>query len=252
MFLGHYAMGLALRGIDGLLERPQIEKKRRAIEEKLAASPEGGVSFGLYDIHRGPTLALFFLAVQFADLLFFTLVLAGVERVQIVEHYTASNHIYAEYLPYSHSLLAAAVWAALAFALFRFVFKIGNRGAVLVGVAVASHWFLDLPVHTPDLPLWADSSPKLGFGLWNYPIATIIIESLLTLAGLAIYMRGTRPAKSSGRYAMPIFVGIMILLGIPAMLYPPMPGNVTVMAVSAIVMMLLFAAIGGWLGTKRH
>jgi len=48
-----------------------------------------------------------------------------------------------------------------------------NSVALVVALAVFSHWLFDLIVHTPDLPLWSDASPKLGFGLWNSDIADI-------------------------------------------------------------------------------
>ena len=72
MFVGHYAASLALKS---------VEKKA--------------------------SLGMLFLAVQFVDILFFPLVLLGVERMNIIENYTASTHFELVYMPYSHSLLAA-------------------------------------------------------------------------------------------------------------------------------------------------
>jgi len=142
MFVGHYAAGLALK---------TFEKR---------------VSLGVL-----------FLAVQFVDILFFPLVLLGVERMNVVENFTQSTHFELVYMPYTHSLLASAFWSVAAYALFRWVIVKNNSVAIVIGLAVFSHWILDLIVHTPDLPLWSDASLKLGFGLWNNAIATYALAS---------------------------------------------------------------------------
>ena len=65
-----------------------------------------------------------------------------------------------------------------------------------------SHWFLDLLVHTPDLPLWSDTSTKLGFGLWNSAIATYTLEAAFLAVGLWMYPRSTMASGATGRYGM--------------------------------------------------
>ena len=71
-----------------------------------------------------------------------------------------------------------------------------KRGAVLVGVAVFSHWPLDLVVHRLDLPLY-DNALKVGFGLWDYPVLTSVVESIVTLGGLSLDIGNTRGLKTS-------------------------------------------------------
>ncbi|NCF25114.1 MAG: hypothetical protein GWP60_11290, partial [Gammaproteobacteria bacterium] len=132
MFVGHYAASLTLKSF------------------------ENRVSLGVL-----------FLAVQFVDILFFPFVLAGIERMNIVENFTQSTHFELEYMPFTHGLLSSVLWAVAAYAVFRWVVVKKQSVAVVVALAVLSHWLLDLPVHTPDLPLWSDTSPKFGFGLWN-------------------------------------------------------------------------------------
>src|SRR5690606_16331756 len=72
-----------------------------------------------------------------------------------------------------------------------------------------SHWFLDLLVHRPDLPLKPGESPVFGFGLWNFPILTAIAEAVFFLTGVWIYQKVTIARNKIGRYG---FIGLVIFL----------------------------------------
>jgi hypothetical protein len=91
---------------------------------------------------------------------------------------------------YTHSLVGALVIAAVAgLVAARFW---GQRGGLVIGAVVFSHWILDLIVHRPDLPILPGNLgnlPLLGFGLWNYPAASAIVELALVLAGAYLYYR---------------------------------------------------------------
>jgi len=78
-------------------------------------------SLALKKLEKRASLGVLFLAVQFVDILFFPLVLLGVERLNIVENFTQSTHFELEYMPFTHSLLASILWAAAAYVLFRWV-----------------------------------------------------------------------------------------------------------------------------------
>ncbi len=117
MFVGHYAAALALK---------KFEKRA--------------------------SLGVLFLSVQLADIVFFPLVLLGIERINIIENFTQSTHFELEYMPYSHSLVGSVLLALAAYALFRWVIVKKHLVALVVALAVFSHWVLDLVVHTPDLP----------------------------------------------------------------------------------------------------
>ena len=73
-----------------------------------------GVGFGAKSIAPKASLGTLFLAAQLLDLLWPTLLLLGIERVQIVPGATAVTPLLFEHYPVSHSLLAVAGWAALA------------------------------------------------------------------------------------------------------------------------------------------
>jgi hypothetical protein len=64
-----------------------------------------------------------------------------------------------------------------------------HRLALFLAPAVFSHWVLDLVVHRPDLPIYNDAY-KVGFGLWNYPLTALALESAL-LFGAMCQITGT-------------------------------------------------------------
>src|SRR4030095_1631650 len=99
--------------------------------------------------------------------------------------------------PWSHSLLMGIAWGVVFGGLYLAVMRY-TRGAIVIALLVPSHWILDLIVHQPDLPLYPGGSARLGLGLWASPVATIVIEGVLFLAGLATYARATRPRDRIG------------------------------------------------------
>jgi len=118
-----------------------------------------GLSFAAKRGDAEVPLWVLFLAVQLLDVAWAPLVLIGIEKLRIVPGITASNPLDLYYMPYTHSLVAAALWSAAAAALYGLVARqSGGRAALVVGVAVFSHWVLDFLVHRPDLPLYDDSS----------------------------------------------------------------------------------------------
>ena len=175
-----------------------------------------------------------------------------ITRFNLVENFTQSTHFELVYMPYTHSLLGSALWALAAYALFRWVFVKQHKIALVVGLAVFSHWVLDLIVHTPDLPLWNDASPKLGFGLWNNAIATYMLEAALLVAALWLYLKSTTAATKGGKYGMIVFVLVLILVNIPNIFGPFQGGTTTEVAIAALTAYFLFAAIAFWLDKKRH
>src|SRR5215510_12537645 len=128
-----------------------------------------GPSFAAKAIDRTIPLWLLFLAVQWLDVMWSIFVLLGIEKVRIVPGFTATNPLDLYYMPYTHSLIGAVLWALAMGILYKLWSK--NEGLlapVLVGLAVFSHWVLDLLVHSQDLPLYGNRM-KVGMGLWNFP-----------------------------------------------------------------------------------
>lgn len=167
-----------------------------------------GVGFGAKKVAKRISLGTLFLAAQFIDLLWPTLLLLGVERVRIAPGATAVTPLLFEHYPVSHSLLAVCGWGILVGAIY-FLIRKQRRGAVILGLLVVSHWLLDLLVHQPDLLLYPGGGTALGFGLWSSLPATLILELLLFAAGVWLYARVTEAKDGIGRWG---FVGLVIFL----------------------------------------
>jgi len=62
-----------------------------------------------------------------------------------------------------------------------------KSAALIVGLAVFSHWILDLIAHPRDLAIY-DNRWKVGFGLWNYRDPEFALEIALLGVGIIIYL----------------------------------------------------------------
>ena len=210
-----------------------------------------GPAFAIKSVRRGIPLWLLFVAVQLLDFGWAVLVLLGVEKVRIVPGITASNPLDLYYMPYTHSLVAAILWAAAAIVLCRVLLGVRDwPAAAWVGVAVFSHWVLDFLVHRPDLALY-DNRAKVGLGLWNHPVIALSLEALFLFGGMVLYLRRTKPLTTIGRVGPPIF-GVL-MLGIQGyVFFGPPPASPAAAAVSALVSYVVFAAVAHWLDRQRE
>ncbi|MEQ1726442.1 MAG: hypothetical protein ABL882_11010 [Sphingopyxis sp.] len=198
---------------------------------------------------KAPRLGTLFLAGQLVDWAFFAFVLAGVEHMRIVPGTSAMNPMDLYHMPYTHSLLGSAAWAA-GFAALIWLLTKNRIGAIIGGAVVLSHWFLDWLVHVPDLTLWG-APPKLGLGLWNHPAIEMPLELGLTFAALCWFIIKTRSIGSVGRLA-PAVLGLLLLtiqmvnwFGPP----PEQPDAAAAMVVFGIYG--LMTIIAWWVGRTR-
>lgn len=183
MFIGHYAIGFASRKIS-----------------------------------TAPSLALMFIAVQLLDLLWPLFVLLGLETFQIEEGITVLTPLNFTHYPYSHSLLMAIFWGVLLGGGYYLKSK-NKTGAWILTVLVVSHWVLDLLTHRPDLPLTPFAgAAKVGFGLWDFPIAESILEVGLFAFGAMLYMKTQDGFKKGALWTLILFfliIHAMNLMGPP-------------------------------------
>jgi len=137
---------------------------------------------------RVPLWALM-LSTQLLDVFFVPFLLTGQETMEPVEGAAAygGSVIHADY---THSLAGALILALAAGWLA--ARRWGRGGGWTIGATVMSHWVLDLIVHRADLPILpgnAGSLPLLGFGLWQWPAASMAAELALLAAGAVLYIR---------------------------------------------------------------
>ena len=210
-----------------------------------------GPAFALKGAERRIPLWVFFVAVQWMDVLWSGFVALGIERFRIVPGFTATNALDLYYMPYTHSLVAAVLWSLGAYVAYRLIRRFGasHRAALLVAIAVFSHWVLDFIVHRPDLPLYHDY-PKVGLGLWNYPAPAFLLEIAVLFGGMFLYLRSTTATDRLGRFGMPIF-GVVMLIGQAMAFFGTPPPSAAVAAIEALVFYAAFAAVAAWLERRR-
>ena len=147
------------------------------------------------------------LGVGLLDLLFGPFVLLGIERATVTPQLSPGFSL--DYIDWSHSLLMAFVWSLLFGALF---WKRGFRISLVMGLAVFSHFLLDLPMHPPDLALWPGSRMHLGFGLWRtLPSGWWFVELLVIVAACTYYVNRAQKSQAFGRRALLVSAVILAL-----------------------------------------
>src|SRR5215510_2927315 len=87
-------------------------------------------------------LWVLFIAVQFLDYIWATLVLLGIEKLRVIKGFTASSMHDSYFHPYSHSLVTAVIWSAIAAVVYKAVCgRHDSKSApLIIGLAVFSHW----------------------------------------------------------------------------------------------------------------
>jgi hypothetical protein len=208
-----------------------------------------GVALAAKRVAPEVSIGTLFLAAQFADLLWPTLVLLGVERVEVAPGITAVTPLDFVSYPYSHSLLALALWAAL-FAAIHWAAQ-RRSGAVpwVLAALVMSHWLLDVASHRPDMPLLISGGPLLGLGLWNSPAATVLVETALFLAGVWLYLRSTRAVDRTGIFALWGLVAFLLFISFANLMGPPPPSSLAVAWVAQSIWLLVLW--GYWIDRHR-
>ena len=193
-------------------------------------------------------LGTLFVAAQLVDIGFAALLIPGVEAMRIVPGITAMNPMDLYHMPYTHSLLGAALWAALFGLIVQLITK---RRAAAIGAAlvVVSHWFIDLLVHIPDLTLFG-TPPKIGFGLWNHPLVAMPLEILLIGGALLYYARRTE--APSGNARLWVLAGLLALFQAIDWFGPKEPVYSLAIPATMLVAYAVLAGAAAWAGANRR
>jgi hypothetical protein len=159
-------------------------------------------------------LWVLFIAVQFLDYVWATLVLLGIEKLRVIKGFTAGSMLDSYFHPYSHSLITAILWSVVAAIGYKvFCSRRGchhtKYAALIVGLAVFSHWILDLIAHPRDLPIY-DNKLKVGFGLWYYRDPEFALEIALLVGGIMLYLM--RNMLSTARKTAVMIFGLTLVV----------------------------------------
>lgn len=208
-----------------------------------------GVSFALAGKRKKGRLAALFVAVQLLDFVWALFILAGIEKARVIPHLLPASSLDLYYLPWTHGLVTALLWAVVGGAGYAlYLFMRGERfqlriAALLFGVAVFSHWLLDLVAHRPDLPLWGNEH-KVGLGLWHSVVATLIVEIGLLIAGAYYYLRSKQgPGLARKTWLLVAVLSVIEVFNVLG----PVPAGISGVAVSAFVAYTVFAVWARWI-----
>ena len=190
-------------------------------------------------------LWVWFVAVQWLDIVFDVLVLAGVEKIRITEGFSETNDLDLYYMPFSHGLPGAVVLSLGLAMIVAVAFPAARRPLAfgLVALASFSHWLLDLPMHTPDMPLY-DNTAKVGFGLWNHPEIGLPFELAVLALGAWLYVRATT-VTDRGKALIWGFAALLAALQVLTF-FVAGPTTPVSFAVTALVLYVVLAAAAAW------
>jgi hypothetical protein len=219
MFIGHYAVGFALKKVE-----PRL------------------------------SLGLLIFGATMVDILFGIFLFVGLEHAKIVPGASVVSPFEFYDYPISHSAVGATAWAAIGFLAY-WQWPSDNhasrkRPALIFAAAIFSHYVLDVISHTPDMPLAGNNTFKLGFSLWNSIAATMVVEVGLFLSGVILYQRMTRNTSTAGKYGLASTVVILMVFYIAGIFGPP-PPNMATVGIMITVGQLAFVALAFWIDRKR-
>jgi membrane-bound metal-dependent hydrolase YbcI (DUF457 family) len=207
-----------------------------------------GVAFGLKRVAPEVNLGVAVAAASALDIVWPLLVVAGVEVVRIDTGNTRLMPLEFVSYPFSHSFVTTFIWAALFGAGFRF-FGGSRRGALWLAAAVASHWFLDLLVHGPDLALAPGVDVRVGLGLWNSIAGTLLVEGFVFVAGVWAYLSVTARRDRTGVVALWGLVTLVVVVYAGSLFGPP-PPDVNAIVIADLLGTALTIASVVWI--ERH
>lgn len=184
-----------------------------------------------------------FIAAQLVDFLWVGLSLLSIEYFDINVH-LLSNPLVLLHQPYSHSLLASAVWALAAAGLLIGLVKMHKQAALLMAAVVASHWLLDLIVHRPDLPIWP--GVNVGLALWDLHTVPMLVEmALIAAAGTCLWRTQAKSNPTLSHWYVGLTLLLLLLVATNYFLSPPT--HKTSILLSALAVYVVAPVVVWWL-----
>jgi hypothetical protein len=139
------------------------------------------VSAALIFKKKYPTVSIiwFLLCVQLVEYFWIIFNYIGLEITTTENTVRYIGDIHLAHMPFSHSLLTTLILSAITYLIIRFLMK-NTKLALIISLAIASHFILDLLVHAKDLPLWYFTIyPKFGTNLYpDLPYVAYFVELL--------------------------------------------------------------------------
>jgi hypothetical protein len=172
-----------------------------------------GLAAGVKSVERPVPLWALMLATAWLDVVFVPLYAAGIETIEPAPDATGSYGGGIIHADYTHSLVGALVLSAILGGGLGYLW--GQRTGVVLGLVAFSHWILDLVVHRPDLPVLPGNLgdlTRLGFGLWQFPTAAMVVELAIVLLGSFFYWRAAREVGGTEKAMRADIAGAVVLV----------------------------------------
>ncbi len=180
--------------------------------------------------------------------------------MRIVPGFTETSSLDIYFAPYSHSPLAAGLWAIGTYLVVRYVFLKNadesevnkSRTALALGIAVIVHLFLDFLVHVGEVALIPGIDYKVkGLGLWDYLFIGLALEISVLLIGCFFYFKSTTSEDNFvSKYGMLLFIIFLVCLAIITP-FSPDPTDIIIFSITFLVFFTLLSFIAFWLDGKR-
>jgi hypothetical protein len=201
-----------------------------------------GAGFLIKKKYKKIPLWVLFLAVQFVDIIAFTLVLLGIEQMSYNPVSNPFLRTSIDYVPFTHSLLGTFIFSGLVLLIF---WKLVDKTwGIALSIAVFSHWPIDFIAHTPDLPLIFNTY-KVGLGLWSYPWIAFFTEiSFFLITGLLL-LKNFPNKKRLG-----ILMVLLVISYTPTMFAPEKEVPVAVFSLMSLSFYFIFAGLAYWAEKK--
>jgi hypothetical protein len=211
-----------------------------------------GAGLALARTSREVNVGAFIAAALLLDLLLWAFILLGWESVTLPANFSVTHQPEFDF-PWTHGLVAATGWslvaAAIAFAAFARHRARRMRVAAALAAAVFSHWLLDFVVHQPEMPMAGAASHRVGLGLWNHMLLAMALESVLTFAGLWLFLAGGGWPRGRAS-ALALLVAITWVFTLLGMTVAPPPPSPFAMAASSLATLAVVCAFASWLGRR--
>jgi hypothetical protein len=212
-----------------------------------------GAALAVGRAERRVNVGAMFFAALLLDVALWLFILVGWESATIPAKF-GTTHQPEFVFPYSHGLLAAIAWSAAAgAATFLWYPRLSPgklRAAAFVAVAVFSHWLLDALVHIAELPVAGERSLKVGLGLWQTMPLALVVEALITVAGLSLFLSGADLTRRKKLWLSVLSLSLL-LFTVAGMTVAPPPPSASAMAASSLATIAIVCALAGWLGQRK-
>lgn len=148
------------------------------------------------------------------DLITFTLIAFGIEKIEEIPGTGGGYGNYQYQVDWSHSFFGTLILCLVVLIVAARFW--GARNAFILSCVVFSHWFLDSIVHRPDMPIApgnAGNLPRVGLGMWDFPVFTLVLELLIVLGGAYLWYSMPEKRRNVTKFAAAAAViGTIVLI----------------------------------------